>query len=225
MATEAASRSSRSDAAGVRPMHERASHPARTVRRRAARGRWSRMRRARSARRELPAPVAVFAVGKAASAMALGAHDALGDAHRAHAGHHQGRPLRSRTRAARRRHDQLESRAPRAGRAQPGRRCRARARACANLREQCCRSFWSRAAARVWSKRCATASRSAELRALNERGLAAGWDIATLNAERAQAVAAQGRRHRAPARRTAARSRCSSPTFPATIPTSSARGC
>ena len=139
---------------------------------------------ARVLREYAAGPVAAFAIGKAASAMALGAHDALGariletlvitkD------GHVDPRllPLRGVT-AMESAHPVPDARSLAAG--------MELVRRLVSLRANVRPLFLVSGGSSSLVESMAEGRTLAELRALNQRGLAAGWDIATLNAERAR---------------------------------------
>ncbi len=142
-----------------------------------------------------PGPVALFAVGKAASAMTRGAQAALGDRIQQGAGHHEGRARGSRRRAAPNLHV-IESAHPVPGRSQPARGRRNR-----EAHRRAGRGRVSGLPVVRWQfqpRRTHARWRPLEqLRELNQRGLAAGWDIARLQQRARAAVAPQGRWRRA----------------------------
>lgn len=128
--------------------------------------------------------VAVFAVGKAAAAMALGAHDALGNAIRSTlvvTKHGHSDPELSRIRGAL----QLEAAhpVPDVSSLVAGAELASRVAA---LPPDVFPLFLVSGGSSSLVEDLANGVSLGDLRALNERGLAAGWDIATLNAERAK---------------------------------------
>ena len=132
--------------------------------------------------RESSGPVAVFAVGKAASAMALGAHDALVDRIEEFFVVTKDGHVDSQLRRAagvtilETAHPVPDARSLAAG-AELARRV-------ANLRADVWPVFLVSGGSSSLVELLHEGGSLEALRALNERGLAAGWDIATLNAER-----------------------------------------
>ena len=98
----------------------------------------------------LPAPIAVFAIGKAASAMALGAHDALGDRIERMLVITKDGHVDPAARRRSRRHAARE-RASGARRAQPAAGAELERRVRDAARRTSCRCSWFPAAARAWS--------------------------------------------------------------------------
>ena len=132
---------------------------------------------------KLPAPVAVFAVGKAASAMAMGARDALGDSIRSMLvitkhGHSDPELLRAGVLQLETAHPVPDNSSLAAGAELESR--------LAALPPDVLPVFLVSGGSSSLVEVLAEGVSLGDLQALNERGLAAGWDIAALNSQRAK---------------------------------------